>query len=123
MTPPDPHHPPPAPLAYHTASSPDELHYGRADRMLLIFCVAVAGANVSLAGAAHLTGYSELNDLWVTVEWAFFAAHLLAWLVGQVVFWTRRPDVLPPVSAFTLACVAAVAAASLVGNRLYTFSL
>jgi drug/metabolite transporter (DMT)-like permease len=110
------------PLRYLSAPSAEEHPYGRGDRPMLIACFAAAAGNVLLAAIVRspMADPYDLDALWTAAAWVFSAGYVGAWAVGQVLFWTRRRDRLPPFSAFALLCVGSLAIVGPVGNVLYT---
>jgi len=110
------------PLRYLSAPSADEYPYGRGDRPMLVACFAAAAGNVVLAAIvrSRWADSYDLDALWTAAAWVFSAGYVGAWAVGQLLFWTRRRDRLPPFSAFALLCVGGLAILGPVGNVLYT---
>ena len=129
---------PTAGLSYSSSQTRCDRPYGRADRRVLFLCALFAAANGVIAGLVRLDGPNVplevrlllpdfLTDFgwqraWQLAAFGFPAAYACVWLIGQCLFWTSRRE-LPPISAFALACVAALALLSLIGNLLYTLSL
>ena len=118
----------PTALSYSSSETRCERPYGRADLRVFLLCTLLAASHGVLAGWFWLTPRLpwevrfHLPDrpadiVWELAKWGFPAAYAGVWFIGQFVFWTSSRH-LPPVSAFALACVAALALLSLVVNLL-----
>jgi hypothetical protein len=109
-------------LRYLSAPGAEEHPYGRGDRPMLLACFAAAAGNVLLAAIVRSPWADpyDLDALWTAAAWVFSAGYVGTWGAGQLLFWTRRRDRLPPFSAFALLCVGALAILGPVGNVLYT---
>ena len=111
---------PAAMIGYASEPAPGERRYGRADRGVFAFCAAVGGADLALGAFAFTARSERVYAGFLAVGGLFFAACVAVFLVGQFLFWRRRPDGdLPPASAFALVCVAVLGVAIFVGNFLF----